>query len=176
MFQTMTTDPDEAAAGPEHASTEHRVAATGRPLAALTSARAGMTFLWAAVSCVLLLVGGLGPQAHSAALNLGELGEGTITQAYVVSGTIYVLAALLAGAGLTAYAMSANPRPWTWKLGLCVAMIGAVGAGFSLLQISGTSQVAPVSAGWGVHVALAASISLVASLAVLAHRAKREAA
>ncbi len=68
------------------------------------------------------------------------------------------ITALLAGAGLAVYGTSTNPRRWTWTLSLWAGIIGAMGSAFTLLQVSVTSQVAPVTAAWGVRLALAASI------------------
>ena len=129
--------------------------------------------LWAALSCVLLLIGGLGPQAHAPALSFGVLPGATITTAYVVSGTIYVLLALAGGAGLARYATRPESAARSLRVSLFAGFTGIGCAIFTFTQIVGASPIEGVSAGWGLYFVLVASVSLLMSAGTLMRRHAR---
>jgi hypothetical protein len=112
---------------------------------------------WSAISCALLLIGGILPQANSATVGLGPFGSATFDTGYVVSGKIYVCAALLAAGGLVAFHRQADPARWTIKLKAIAALAAMMCSLFSYLEISETSQITPVTAGFGLYVVLVAS-------------------
>ncbi|MGA2013324.1 MAG: hypothetical protein ABSH51_22685 [Solirubrobacteraceae bacterium] len=104
-----------------------------------------------AISCPLLVVDGLGPQAHARGVDFGDLAGSPITTPHIVSGKLYVIVVLIATGGLAT--IPNTTRPVQWKLRLCLfrGMTGMIVAIFSRRQISRTSQIAPAKAQSGLY-------------------------
>jgi hypothetical protein len=179
MFQATTGTSQDAASRDDESPLGGAAPGPGRLAVRRSLGAVGgeAALWWGALSCMLLLIGGFGPQADaSVSLNLGAIASGTITTAYVVSGTIYVILALIAGVGLAIHYTQPRGGVWTLKLGACAGLAAMTCALFTFVQISLPSQVLGVRAGWGLYLVMVASLSLVGATGTLLRRRRREVA